>query len=153
MSDGSSDLCSSDLPAGRRRVAVKLLDAAAVEASKRLQIEVAQAAARQGIDGLHGCVPGLQAIGGEQVVHDRNRAANLRILHEFRSAEQGKDPLRLPLSLHPDQVELDVGGPAADRLGRRLAEHDVHPIDGRSEEHTSELQSLMRISYAVLCLK
>src|SRR3546814_9856093 len=26
-------------------------------------------------------------------------------------------------------------------------------IDGRSEEHTSELQSLMRISYAVLCLK
>src|SRR3546814_4567219 len=25
--------------------------------------------------------------------------------------------------------------------------------EGRSEEHTSELQSLMRISYAVLCLK
>src|SRR3546814_7387917 len=32
---------------------------------------------------------------------------------------------------------------------RRLAEHHV----GRSEEHTSELQSLMRISYAVFCLK
>src|SRR3546814_5186282 len=28
----------------------------------------------------------------------------------------------------------------------------AHPI-GRSEEHTSELQSLMRISYAVFCLK
>src|SRR3546814_4176163 len=27
------------------------------------------------------------------------------------------------------------------------------PIVGRSEEHTSELQSLMRISYAVFCLK
>src|SRR3546814_4039251 len=27
-----------------------------------------------------------------------------------------------------------------------------HPV-ARSEEHTSELQSLMRISYAVLCLK
>src|SRR3546814_1675396 len=26
-------------------------------------------------------------------------------------------------------------------------------VVGRSEEHTSELQSLMRISYAVLCLK
>src|SRR3546814_8724461 len=26
-------------------------------------------------------------------------------------------------------------------------------FDGRSEEHTSELQSLMRISYAVFCLK
>src|SRR3546814_9047052 len=30
----------------------------------------------------------------------------------------------------------------------------VHPVSGgnRSEEHTSELQSLMRISYAVFCL-
>src|SRR3546814_2939992 len=27
------------------------------------------------------------------------------------------------------------------------------PIANRSEEHTSELQSLMRISYAVFCLK
>src|SRR3546814_10798921 len=27
------------------------------------------------------------------------------------------------------------------------------PDGGRSEEHTSELQSLMRISYAVFCLK
>src|SRR3546814_8109106 len=26
-------------------------------------------------------------------------------------------------------------------------------VDARSEEHTSELQSLMRISYAVICLK
>src|SRR3546814_3556392 len=30
--------------------------------------------------------------------------------------------------------------------------HD-HEVDARSEEHTSELQSLMRISYAVFCLK
>src|SRR3546814_1413225 len=31
----------------------------------------------------------------------------------------------------------------------------INPLDGgeRSEEHTSELQSLMRISYAVFCLK
>src|SRR3546814_3898467 len=29
----------------------------------------------------------------------------------------------------------------------------VRGISGRSEEHTSELQSLMRISYAVFCLK
>src|SRR3546814_3151065 len=27
------------------------------------------------------------------------------------------------------------------------------PVSSRSEEHTSELQSLMRISYAVFCLK
>src|SRR3546814_3633358 len=29
----------------------------------------------------------------------------------------------------------------------------AHVRRGRSEEHTSELQSLMRISYAVFCLK
>src|SRR3546814_8145061 len=30
---------------------------------------------------------------------------------------------------------------------------NASPIPSRSEEHTSELQSLMRISYAVFCLK
>src|SRR3546814_4125367 len=29
----------------------------------------------------------------------------------------------------------------------------LYNVDDRSEEHTSELQSLMRISYAVFCLK
>src|SRR3546814_10331847 len=38
---------------------------------------------------------------------------------------------------------------------RRLPADDFrhHAGDQRSEEHTSELQSLMRISYAVFCLK
>src|SRR3546814_2103862 len=39
---------------------------------------------------------------------------------------------------------------------RRLLEkagHRPQIVDDRSEEHTSELQSLMRISYAVFCLK
>src|SRR3546814_7141490 len=31
--------------------------------------------------------------------------------------------------------------------------HEHQPTKIRSEEHTSELQSLMRISYAVFCLK
>src|SRR3546814_4922925 len=35
--------------------------------------------------------------------------------------------------------------------GRGLREHGPEVL--RSEEHTSELQSLMRISYAVFCLK
>src|SRR3546814_1729963 len=35
---------------------------------------------------------------------------------------------------------------------RAQRQHHVSPRD-RSEEHTSELQSLMRISYAVFCLK
>src|SRR3546814_2920176 len=37
-------------------------------------------------------------------------------------------------------------------LAERPHLHDGTQDRGRSEEHTSELQSLMRISYAVLCL-
>src|SRR3546814_7813949 len=36
---------------------------------------------------------------------------------------------------------------------RRLVHQYCHDYVTRSEEHTSELQSLMRISYAVFCLK
>src|SRR3546814_1396177 len=56
------------------------------------------------------------------------------------------------------RVEHAVAGveprPAADH-GRLLAQQvgDVLVVGQRSEEHTSELQSLMRISYAVFCLK
>src|SRR3546814_3594708 len=39
-----------------------------------------------------------------------------------------------------------------ERLFKALADGVVTP-EVRSEEHTSELQSLMRISYAVFCLK
>src|SRR3546814_3228661 len=39
-----------------------------------------------------------------------------------------------------------------DRTPQSRPEDNEHP-DRRSEEHTSELQSLMRISYAVYCLK
>src|SRR3546814_4015501 len=35
----------------------------------------------------------------------------------------------------------------------RIIQQDYTPEEIRSEEHTSELQSLMRISYAVFCLK
>src|SRR3546814_9802112 len=38
-------------------------------------------------------------------------------------------------------------------LGLPLSVLGIEKMDGRSEEHTSELQSLMRISYAVFCLK
>src|SRR3546814_9821854 len=38
-------------------------------------------------------------------------------------------------------------------LELRIAAHYAPAYAGRSEEHTSELQSLMRISYAVFCLK
>src|SRR3546814_1581776 len=45
---------------------------------------------------------------------------------------------------------LDTLGGMVD-TGFAFLEHPT--LDSRSEEHTSELQSLMRISYAVFCLK
>src|SRR3546814_5756626 len=63
---------------------------------------------------------------------------------------------------HPDRQRL-LAGVAQERTGfldlaqRRLHHVQVFPArpgqGDRSEEHTSELQSLMRISYAVFCLK
>src|SRR3546814_4726798 len=53
-------------------------------------------------------------------------------------------------------VELVVSLPGLERdVAQRLVDqaHIVCPYSHRSEEHTSELQSLMRISYAVFCLK
>src|SRR3546814_12030905 len=67
------------------------------------------------------------------------------------------------------RIDAPIGGRLRCGLGRRLADHPGHALlhqphaaarspgnlasgaDGahRSEEHTSELQSLMRISYAV----
>src|SRR3546814_10545214 len=48
-------------------------------------------------------------------------------------------------------------GPAleeiADELGGKVTIAKLNIDEDRSEEHTSELQSLMRISYAVFCLK
>src|SRR3546814_6757699 len=39
------------------------------------------------------------------------------------------------------------------RVSAVMNSHTLRVHDLRSEEHTSELQSLMRISYAVFCLK
>src|SRR3546814_3856052 len=50
------------------------------------------------------------------------------------------------------QGGASLGGPAGPRIGRTLDDAAVQ-LGPRSEEHTSELQSLMRNSYAVFCLK
>src|SRR3546814_6797374 len=41
----------------------------------------------------------------------------------------------------------------AERAGLAAGRAGIQPGRARSEEHTSELQSLMRSSYAVICLK
>src|SRR3546814_8111473 len=63
----------------------------------------------------------------------------------FRSPDQRAHPMRLPVVLAATLLTL-IASPTAlawSALGHKM----------RSEEHTSELQSLMRISYAVFCLK
>src|SRR3546814_1450207 len=56
------------------------------------------------------------------------------------------------VSLSPPLVLWSLANTSANLEVFRAAEYwAVHVL--RSEEHTSELQSLMRISYAVFCLK
>src|SRR3546814_1052633 len=50
-------------------------------------------------------------------------------------------------------ARVEVGGGIALRGGRATDLRRRRARRQRSEEHTSELQSLMRISYAVFCLK
>src|SRR3546814_8143788 len=77
----------------------------------------------------------------------------------FRSPGSGTRPPPRGVSLrhHARQIALAlgqqplgtiVGGLEQRRVRLQPAGHQL-----RSEEHTSELQSLMRISYAVFCLK
>src|SRR3546814_3697376 len=68
--------------------------------------------------------------------------------HLFRGQDAALAGLGALADLEFDHLDL--------RVGRLLRKADrVEPAVGgpRSEEHTSELQSLMRISYAVFCLK
>src|SRR3546814_4133994 len=66
------------------------------------------------------------------------------------------DHLELSAADRPLQVQFGVAA-ALHRLGHfRTEDHRARAarlLGPRSEEHTSELQSLMRISYAVFCLK
>src|SRR3546814_5188798 len=61
-----------------------------------------------------------------------------------------RDSLGTFATIRPGQVNLMTAGRGIVHSERSpQSERDA----GRSEEHTSELQSLMRISYAVFCLK
>src|SRR3546814_10605226 len=60
---------------------------------------------------------------------------------------------------YPDAMFRDAGAAMSADIAAALGEADMvlrvrgPSMEERSEEHTSELQSLMRISYAVFCLK
>src|SRR3546814_7439788 len=87
---------------------------------------------------LHHYPPGGRIM-SEQAVHANCVALDGRAVLLMGASGSGKSDLALRL---------------IDR-GWSLVSDDYVTLEcrGRSEEHTSELQSLMRISYAVFCLK
>src|SRR3546814_5294485 len=85
-------------------------------------------------------------VGGFGAVADDDDAAVLGVAHPYPAAMVQADP-----GGAAGDVEHGVEqGPVADGIG---AVAHGFGFAVRSEEHTSELQSLMRISYAVFCLK
>src|SRR3546814_7326729 len=82
------------------------------------------------------------------------------VLRGFLTLPPGREPKHLPLVVMPhggpfgSQDTWDWDADAQMLASRGYAVLQVNfRGSGRSEEHTSELQSLMRISYAVFCLK
>src|SRR3546814_1467510 len=125
-SDWSSDVCSSDLELLQRRH-------------------------------VRGCGHAV-AMEGVRVLADAVRVVALGVEGDEQHARAGRFWQRFPLLLRLRQFgqrgRADVGavGETQEHQGPVALEFTGHQL-GRSEEHTSELQSLMRISYAVFCLK
>src|SRR3546814_8745856 len=81
-----------------------------------------------------------------QAVLDELAAIFARFSNSIR-VEGYTDDRPINTAVFPSNWELSAARAAS--VVRRFAEHGV----ARSEEHTSELQSLMSTSYAVFCLK
>src|SRR3546814_7360077 len=152
ISDWSSDLCSSDLIEPAKIEAM-------IEASKEDLTSSEAAAAPAGNGELT-----KQPIAAE-INYDAFAAVDLRIaLIEKAELVEGADKLL--------RLTLDIGDAKRNVFsGIKSAYPDPSKLEGRltlyvanlaprkmkfgvsSEEHTSELQSLMRNTYAVFCLK
>src|SRR3546814_3632969 len=82
----------------------------------------------------------------------RARTAALR--EEVEAGNQLRDQAALAkAALVDSRAELKAERVALARFEADQRLRSQNLIQSRSEEHTSELQSLMRISYAVFCLK
>src|SRR3546814_2951102 len=125
ISDWSSDVCSSDLLEAQGSVLTNKY-----------------AEGYPGKRYYQGCAPSDEI---EQLAIDRAKQLfNCSFVNvQPHSGAQANGAVMLALTKPGDTImglSLDAGG------------HLTHGAK-RSEEHTSELQSLMRISYAVFCLK
>src|SRR3546814_3937191 len=152
ISDWSSDVCSSDLGVAGRFFGMTFQEADAFNAIHGNQF-IADLMPKHPI--YTAMLPeSARAVIG--MPHPNGRAA-MRML-EKEGFQQG------------DYVDIFDGGPTmvvqTDQVRSLSDAEDVQlagahrekgekvlVASGRSEEHTSELQSLMRISYAVFCLK
>src|SRR3546814_4792858 len=129
ISDWSSDVCSSDLGLGVQALDVTLFG----DFQRRVDEDLDELAV---LEQLARHPPLCPERGNEADQHDQ-----AGIDHEPRGLGYATDVFH-PVLIGKTQVLVQ---PVPDVV----AIQDV----GRSEEHTSELQSLMRISYAVFCLK
>src|SRR3546814_9528083 len=94
------------------------------------------------VTGVQTCALPIYVIqAGHPLIVDGAQDDDLLLLGKFRQA----------LGRSNDAHQRHLVG---DRIKSRLLDFAIDRHDlTRSEEHTSELQSLMRISYAVFCLK
>src|SRR3546814_5711269 len=137
ISDWSSDVCSSDLFEPQ---AQNLFAAIGADAERDMEGLVAD----------HAFIPDLDP---DRVEEDQ------RINRVKRPLLPGGDLVEDRIGHRADQIGRDVDTVQIAQVPADLTRAhapSVHRHDlkiGRAEEHTSELQSLMRISYAVFCLK
>src|SRR3546814_6555642 len=90
------------------------------------------------------------------------RATRTDTLFPYTTLFRSQQPVQAA-QLHPADRSRSPEPVVAERVQQRIHVVPAHVADRRgqrallnrvrSEEHTSELQSLMRISYAVFCLK
>src|SRR3546814_18017842 len=150
ISDWSSDVCSSDL-AG-----------VALGAARGLQVPVGglvQAPGSQRVLAGHGGGEGLRFVGRRRLRQPRNgrqaggkqqgrQEKTQRNGHLEQPGRKMSDSSPMSLSQAPERRSACFAPPR-----RQPAIHEPVRTPTRTEEHTSELQSLKRISYAVFCLK
>src|SRR3546814_340240 len=176
ISDWSSDVCSSDL--GEAAGGAEALDRRRRQREGEAVLDLHEPAVHPPGDSACGILgaalapvlqsdegeAGILAGAGEAEAGDRHDALHRRLLPEggldLLDHLEGPVGARLAWRLHVDQQEalVLVRQEGCRELEPRPAEAGEesqvdHHIAPRSEEHTSELQSLMRNSYAVLCLK
>src|SRR3546814_7913687 len=127
ISDWSSDVCSSDLEVGR-----------VVEPRRHLaeSLEARVAVADHAVEGVHRLVGEKARQAEQQEPEHRRHEAVGKVLGGGLCGGAG-----------------DAGGIEARRVAPDDAADRQAPALPRSEEHTSELQSLMRNSSAVFCLE